>query len=313
MQIAHLVDLFFPLAGLLLAYFAGRVEERTLCVVGLCVFMPFYLFRFGMGQTVLDHRFSWIFFFILFHSGLLYIISAQIFRLMQTPVMTARLYLMNIMLINVHGVRSLQRLWGEAAEGYLSVNTLIFFHLTLFALLGVYISDERQNAQKRWLSVVFSPLPYALALGVALSFREIEIPYSILQRIDLLFDMCAPLALLALGLAWGRHVSFLQMREYTVLAPGLIVCVLLRLVASPVLAMGVVAMMGMEDPSLQRALILSSAAPTGMFAIFLAAFYRRSNEVRFTVLCIALTAFMSIVSVPLWEHLVNYFFPMPLE
>ncbi len=303
-------DIAFPIIGFLIARLIPRLDERSLAAVCLFVFTPAVMFRLSMGQSPSEHQFSFILFFTLFHSALLFGLANQFFTVVGAALPMRHFYIINVMVIGFSGLNQLKLFWPDSNQGVPVVNTLFFFHLVILATLGVYLCSGRERLIERFTEIFKTPFVYALVIGFGFSLAQIELQYELLEAIDDLYTMAFPAALIFCGVVFGRMVYFVQIDECFGLLPGVGLCLLFKLIVSPLLALVVVALMGIEDIYLKRALVLSCAAPTGVYAVMLAAFYGRAMEKRFTVLCVALCVLFSFLSVPLVKLAVNYYLPI---
>ena len=163
---------------------------------------------------------------------------------------------------------------------------------------------------ERFFDLFKTPFLYVIVIGLGLSLAHIELQYDLLDAIDDLYTMAIPAALIISGIVFGRMVYFVQIDESFGLLPGIGLCLAFKLLVSPLIALLIVSLMGIDDIYLKRALVLSSAAPTGVYAVMLAAFYGRAAEKRFTILCVSLGVLLSFLSIPLVQLAVNYYFPI---
>lgn len=304
-------DIAFPIIGFLIARLIPRLDERSLAAVCLFIFTPAVMFRLGMGQSPTEYQFSFILFFILFHTAILFALVSQFFTWIGTAPPMRNFYIINAMLVGLSGVKQLKLLWPDASQGVPVVNTLSFFHLIILAILGVYLCSGRERLLERFFEIFKTPFVYVILVGLGLSIAHIELQYELLDAIDELYTMAVPAALIISGIVFGRLIYFVQLDECLVLLPGVGLCLLFKLILSPLIALLVVSMMGIEDLYLKRALVIATAAPTGVYAVMMAAFYGRAAERRFTVLCVLLGVLLSLASMPLVKLAAYYYIPLP--
>ena len=88
--------------------------------------------------------------------------------------------------------------FGPEGLGY----AIVFFSTSSVAnfTLGQAISAGRAN----WRGLVRQPILYAVALGIALSYGQVEAPAWLAATISLIGDMTVPLMLLMLGSSLGQ-------------------------------------------------------------------------------------------------------------
>ncbi len=308
------MKILFPLLivflGFALARLIDRLDDRTLAIVCVFAFAPAFLFRQGLGQPVSEHEFTMLFFYMLFHSGLLYILVSQLLYWLNTPTRTRHLYLLNILLVNMFTLRGVQPFIGEPSQAVQSTQILIFYHLILFSVFGVYLCVEKERIGQDVLKIFLTPLPYALLLGVVLSSNEVTLPFEIMTVIESLLNTTMNLALLIVGIIVGRYVFMMRAQEYLMLLGGIVFCLICRLLLSPALAIGITYLMGFDDTAMQRSAILAAGAPTGTLGAVLICFYGSNKEKRFTALCIVVSSLISFITLPLLLMLLNLFLPI---
>jgi predicted permease len=242
-----------------------------------------------------------VFFFLLFHTGLLVLILYAVCAWFRVPKAVRDLYLLVTVMVSAYGVWNLQPLWTAPNDGFESINSMIFFHALLFAVLGVYWAHEEGNWFTDLTAIAKTPLAYAIIAGLGFAVYQTEIPFALLQEIDQVYGITVPFALLIAGVVWGRYVYLVEFQEYLGLLPGLGLCLLFRLVISPLLAIGIVAAMGIQEAPLRNFLVACSAAPTSVLVLVLVSVYRKSREVRFVVLFWLLSSLLSLLALPLWQ------------
>ncbi len=311
---SSLLKMIFPIAviaiGLILVRCIERFDERSVAAVCLFIFIPALIFRQALGQSPETSQFSFVFFFVLFHTAILYLLAGKFLQYLELSPHIQCLYLINILIVGNAGLRQIPSWTGNPVEAAQSANTLFFYQLAILALLGIYLSGGYSRLSKNVSLILKTPLLYALLAGLILATAKTELPYNILGSIDFFHNAAVPLTLLLLGVIFGKYFYFTQLSEYSVLIPGLAACLAFRLVVSPVLAMAVTLLMGMDNVTLQRVLIVESGAPTGIFAAVLISFYGKQNETRFTVICILLTLLFSYLTHPIIHILLNRCFPL---
>lgn len=313
-EISGINSIVYSFLVILFGFALGRsffkLEDRSLAIVCLCVFAPAFIFRQALGQKITEHLFTLNLFFLLFHTGILILLSAGIFKLLNIPKNISRLYLLNVTLTSIIAIRRFQPMLEPPPDAFEIINSLIFYHFTISILLGYLFGSNRERLLERTFDLFKSPAIYALFIGILLAGFGYPLKYEILDGVDSLLHAFIPVALIVIGVIWGKHIYLLQAKDYTVLLPGLVICIVLRLIISPAIAIIITKLMAIDQPVLLRAYILSSAAPTGIFAALIVSFFGRSNEKRFTAFCIILTAIGSFMTIPLLVMLLNQIYPL---
>ncbi|MDX9754494.1 MAG: AEC family transporter, partial [bacterium] len=224
---------------------------------------------------------------------------------------TRRLFLLMTMSVSILTLQKLQPFLGNPLESVQTVKALVFFHLAFLCTVGLYLGGGRTRSVDNAYQILKNPMVYFFGIGFVLAGLGTTLPNEILEFIDSLYKVMIPLSLVVMGLMLGRYVYFFQMQEYGLLFGPLLVCIVFQLFLSPLLAWIITHMMGFEDIELQRALILSSGAPSGILAALIACVYGRSNERRFAILCVFLTTILSMATLPFWFYLLNRWLPFP--
>ncbi len=240
----------------------------------------------------------------------LYLIATGVFKVLNIVNRTQRLFLLNLLTVSLFQLRTLLPYIGSPTEAGPMVNTLLFYHLVILAVLGVFLSCNQTRFIFTFLHIFKTPFLYVLFAGLLFAGFSVSLPYIALEAIDTLFSVTAPLALLVIGVVLGKYIYLIELDKYTFLIPGLILCSFLRLIISPLIAGLLVMIMGIEDSGLQRALVFSSGLPTGIFAGILVALYGQSDDKRFTLFCILFTNLLCWGSFPLLVIIVNRVFPV---
>ncbi|MEW6238311.1 MAG: AEC family transporter [Candidatus Omnitrophota bacterium] len=313
-EISGIASIVYSIFVVLIGYVIGRIffkiEDRSLSIACLFVFAPAFLFRQALGQHLSAHLFTLIFFYLFFHTGIMLLAARGLFRLLNIPRAMGHLYLVNILIVSILGLRWFQTVLGAPDQAVETINTFIFFHLALCATLGVYMGSGNDRFIDSAFEMLKTPLVYAIGLGLPLAAIGIPLHFDILDGVDSLLNAMLPVGLLVVGIIWGRYIFFGQAKEYAAFLPGIVLCVIMKMIVSPAAALLISKIMGIHDATIQRAFILSSAAPTGVFAALLVSFYGKANEKRFTVFCIVLTTAVAFITIPLLRILLDRLYPL---
>lgn len=297
------------LLGFVITRLVYRLEDRTVAVLCLFIFMPALYFRQALGQNLASPEFSFVFFFYLFHTVTLYLVSKAVFSMIYFPLPTVPVGLMNVLITSALGLRYIQDYITRTIQAVQITHVILFYHSLIFALAGIYLIAAKKSFRHSVVKILCTPLPYAILLGTLFTLLQIQ-PYFILDPIDKLYVVCTPLVLLLIGLMAGNQVYFLDPSSYAAFLPGVGLCAGLRLAISPLLAVAIVLMMGIDDMGIRRALIITSGLPTGLFACVLAGYYGKTDEKKFTILSILITTAFSLITLPLLVWMLNRWWPV---
>lgn len=313
-------DAWLVVVGMVLAWAVPRLDDRSVATVVLFVFAPVMVVRYGMSQLIppaVDatqatdtYQFMFIFFFLLFHTGVMLALSTQFFSLLNISKSTRHLYVLHCLVISEYGLRSLQPMWGDPTAASLAVSALIFLHLAIAYLPGLYFGIDKEGFAGKIVGVAKTPLPYAFAAGILLALIPLEAPWLVLDQFSLITGITIPAALIVAGIVWGRYINLVEWNEYVFMLPMLGWCVFFQLILSPAVAMAIVPFMQIDAIHLQHTLILACGAPVGVHALLITAFYRTANERRFSVLCLVVSAFFSLLTLPLLKYILLLVFPV---
>jgi predicted permease len=161
----------------------------------------------------------------------------------------------------------------------------------------VYIASAGRSGFKHSVvSVLKMPLAYAAVLGLIFNGFNLVLPEAIGRALDLAAAAALPVMLVNLGLELARA----RLRDYdwrVLLATGI------RLLAAPVIAVGLAAIMGMSG--LNRSVsVIEASMPTAVLASLIAAEFNARPD--FVTGVVFLSTLGSIVTLPLILLLLGY-------
>ncbi|MFC4596633.1 AEC family transporter [Cohnella hongkongensis] len=174
----------------------------------------------------------------------------------------------------------------------LSVQIIVMMMQSLIPnTYGIY-SVNAHKADWRAIRKVILSMPVIYVIPVALLMRSFQVPLPGFVDISVgyLSDAFIGTALFTLGVQLGDMKGFLTRR----LALDVSIATTLRLIAGPLLAWGVVWMMGIDE-LMGAALIVSSAVPTSLSSVLLAVEF--DNERDFASQSVLVSTALSIVTV----------------
>jgi len=174
----------------------------------------------------------------------------------------------------------------------LSVQIIIMMMQSLVPnTYGIY-SVNAHKADWRAIRKVILSMPVIYVIPIALLMRSFQVPLPGFADIAVgyLSDAFIGMALFTLGVQLGDMKGFLTRK----LAIDVGIAALLRLVAGPLLAWGVVLLMDLDE-LMGAALIVSSAVPTSLSSVLLAVEF--DNEKDFASQTVLLSTALSIATV----------------
>ena len=152
------------------------------------------------------------------------------------------------------------------AEG--EARALLFFVETILVTntLGVFLASRGSVSTTKALRNVLSvPLPYAAALGLIVNLTNFELPDAIDKSTALIADAAIPGMLVVLGIRLRRT----SIREYSGRLKPLLMAGGLRMVFAPLVALGIVTVLGISGLTRQVSLV-QAAMPTAVISGVLA-------------------------------------------
>lgn len=220
------------------------------------------------------------------------------------------------------GLPFLARLFGPQAATPVMIS--IFIDMVLTSSLCIFMAHLKkagreeavQQLKTQFMHVLKNPLPWAIALGLAQSYFELEWIPGVQRSVDLLSDAASPVALFALGglLASqatsdvsstnGQHGQGLSPKQWRVNA-----CVVfIKLVLQPALLFlgGLAWSHGLGQESLGQAhfalmvLVMAGALPSASNIILLAD-KTRADAKRLSKV-VLITTLLSLLTLPLWSE-----------
>ena len=180
--------------------------------------------------------------------------------------------------------------FGAAGEE----RALVFFVVTAVVsnTLGVFLASMGTASIGRALRNVFLvPLPYAAVAGLAVNGTGIDLPLPLERAVSLLADAAIPSMLVILGLQLSR-ASIRDRLRPILLASGV------RLVVAPLIALGLVVVLGMGGLARQVS-IVQSAMPTAVMSGVLATEFDADAEFVTATILVSTIASVGTLSVVL--------------
>ncbi len=174
----------------------------------------------------------------------------------------------------------------------LSVQIIIMMMQSLIPnTYGIYSVNAHKADWRAIRKVILSmPVIYVIPLALLLRGLQVPLPGFVDISVGYLSDAFIGMALFTLGVQLGDMKGFLTRK----LAADVGIATGLRLIAGPLLAWGVVTMMGIDE-LMGAALIVSSAVPTSLSSVLLAVEF--DNEKDFASQSVLVSTALSIVTV----------------
>jgi hypothetical protein len=187
--------------------------------------------------------------------------------------------------------------WGAPAA---TLGALVLVGTSVVsATIGVWIVARGAGGAVPLGRLVQVPLVWAAAIGLACRWLGLELPAPVGRAVALLGEAAIPCMLVVLALQLsGIHRG----RPDDVPWRGIALVLLLKLVAVPLLALGIGGAAGLEGTPL-HVLVVQHAMPTAVFSVVLATEYDRAA--RSAAWVVVATTVAAAITVPLWLSLVG--------
>lgn len=270
----NLVELFannilpiFILAGV--GFLAGKylqVTPRPLSQVTFYIFSPCLIFNLvTTGNLTGNEALRMVVFttIIILGTGILAWILATLFRL-QRRIMVA--VILSVMFGNTgaYGLSLNLFSFGESALAYASLY-FITTAILLYTIGAAIASLGKSDLKSAMVAILKVPTVYAVILALLFNKLGWQLPLPLERSVSLLGDASIPVLLVLMGIQlqavpWGKLTLAFSMTN------------ILRLVASPLMAVGLSVILGLTGAARQAG-ILESAMPSAIFIILLATEY----------------------------------------
>lgn len=172
---------------------------------------------------------------------------------------------------------------------------VILFNVLLLPVTSVYLAVLQHASLRSALRrVASSPFLYAAILGLLLRLLGVAVPEPMIKAINLIADGAVPLMMVLLGvqLAETLEIGFPAAR-----LPALAMLNILRLGIGPLVALGLVTLLGLEGIA-RTAVVINGAMPTAILASTVARDY--AADVPLTTLGVLTTSILGLVTTTLW-------------
>ena len=220
-------------------------------------------------------------------SLILMLISWLVARVLKLDRRIASAFMLTVVFMNAanYGLPVNEFAFGEQGHDY----TLIFITVAtiLMNTLGVFLASWGSvSVRQAAVNVLKVPLVYATFIGIALNVSHTQLPTPADRSLTLLSEAAIPVMLVLLGFQLSSLEINGQLRPVLV-ASGL------RLILSPILAVGLAAVLGMQG-TLGNVMIVEAGMPAAVFTGVLAAKY--DSDAPFTTAVILVSTLTSIVT-----------------
>lgn len=293
------MNLILIILPVFIIFFIGYIGQKligfdikSISTAALYLMSPFLAFRtFYTNELTMDY------FYIVLFSLLLTIILLVVVWITALVMRATRPQLSAMILggvfMNSGNYGAPVVLFAFGAVGFDYAVIMMVFQSLLMNTVGIFFAsiggEEKATLRQSFQRVIRMPLIYAAMLGIGLQLVSVPIPTALMQGISLVADASIPTVMLVLGMQLAvisrKRVAYRYVSAVSVI----------RMVASPLIAVGILYFMPVND--LLKAVIIvqasmPAAANTTMFAL---QFGTEPDLVSFTTF---ITTLISIITIP---------------
>jgi predicted permease len=246
-------------------FFLGKIfhlDPETLSKISFYLLGPCLLFSAIAGSEIQTSDAAQILALVLLLMASLAVISLVASRLLRLERNLQHAFLLGVIFMNSgnFGLSLNLFAFGEPALAFASI--FFVFQSILVNSLGVLIaSSGTKTLRKAAIGLLKVPGLYAVVLAVAVRATHTTLPPAIERSVDLLGQAAIPMMLLLLGVQ-------LQRIKWAGVSLPLVVASTFRLALSPLVALLLVSVLGLEGPA-RQGVVLEAATPTAVVTILL--------------------------------------------
>ncbi len=257
-------EIIFPVIfiiglGYLVGRFISELDIKTLSKTTIYILSPALIFTSLLNTTVTAADAGTMFIFTLILTGAIFVVSWLTGRIMNLSRPEQNGLYLSTIFLNAGNFGIPIALFAFGNAGMEREILMLVFQNLLVSTLGVYFASASQLNWKLALKKIFQLPPfYAVTAAFLLRGLQIEIPEPLFNALSLLGQGVVPLFLLALGIQLSRtklgsHLGFISAAS------------MIRLVISPLLACGLVYLLGAQGVT-AKIMILAASTPTAVTA-----------------------------------------------
>lgn len=267
-------------------------DIKSISTAALYLMSPFLAFRtFYTNELTMDY------FYIVLFSLLLTIILLIVVWITAISMKATRSQLSAMILggvfMNSGNYGAPVVLFAFGAVGFDYAVIMMVFQGLLMNTVGIFFAaiggEEKSTLRQSAQRVIRMPLMYAAFLGIGLQLGSVPIPTAVMEAVSLVADASIPTVMLVLGMQLAA-ISRKRVAYRYVSAVSII-----RMVASPLIAVGILYFMPVND-LLKAVVIVQASMPAAANTTMLALqFETEPDLVSFTTF---ITTLISIITIP---------------
>lgn len=278
-----------------------HLDIKTLSKLNFYLFSPAIIFTLLYETAIAAEMIGKVLLFFLLFMFVQYIVVEIVVRLRRySPSMKSAMRNSVLFYNSANYGIPLNQLAFAGNKETLGVQILIMMVQSLIPnTYGIYsVNAHKASMRQVWRTIIGMPVIYVIPLAFVLRIFEVPIPAPIQTPLDYVSSAFIGTALLTLGVQLGQ----MEWKVSRSLAIDVGISGMLRLVAGPLLAWGVVTLMGI-DGLLAAALIVSSSVPTSLSSVLLAVEF--DNEKEFASQSVFVSTLLSILTVTVVIYVLN--------
>jgi len=267
-------------------------DIKSISTAALYLMSPFLAFRtFYTNELTMDY------FFIVLFSSILTIVLLVVVWITALIMKATRQQLSAMILggvfMNSGNYGAPVVLFAFGAVGFDYAVIMMVFQSLLMNTIGIFFAsiggEEKATLRQSVQRMIRMPLIYAAFLGIGLQLLSVPIPTTLMEAISLVADASIPTVMLVLGMQLAvisrKRVAYRYVSVVTVI----------RMVASPLIAVGILYFMPVND-LLKAVIIVQASMPAAANTTMLALqFGTEPDLVSFTTF---FTTLISIITIP---------------
>jgi hypothetical protein len=279
---------------------AARPDIRQIADAALMVFAPVFVFNTLVAEDISWPALYGPFGLMVLLTGCLMLLAWGASRLLRLEAEDGLALILACSMINVgnFGLPLIHFAYGQQA---LNASVLVFvvFNLPL-CTVAICLTSQKTAWAEMARDVARIPIFHAMIAAMALTTVGISLPESLSKGLDLLGGAAIPLLIFVLGLQLAKIGVSSRIRAFV---PVLAAAVFIRLIISPVLALGIVHLLGFSGLERDVAVVQTSG-PSALLPLMYAISFGRRTELLASIILV--TSLCSALTMPLVIAGVNW-------
>ena len=281
------------------------LEMRTLSRLNMYIFVPALALN-ALSKAVLSTGdLVRVIAFVMTLQTALYLLGRGWGKLRGYPTSLGSAFCCSLMFYNSgnYGYPLIALLFGAASPAVgLQAIVLATQNATTFSAGQMIIRGPQIGLRKAAVEFLRMPFPYAVGLGILLQRTPLALPGPLDKAVELVADGLVPVALVTLG-------AQLALVRWSGRMRPVVLAALLRLIGGPMIALGLLLLLGWQGLLAQQ-LLISSTVPTAVNTTILAIEF--DNEPEFASQAVMVSTLLSALTVTIFIQIARSLFPLPL-